>query len=173
MASEEDVVLMLILRRRRKRRKYKQTVRTIHVNTYLSERIEKGIFDTSYEDLRLDDDKFFRYFRMSKLSFDELLVCVPDKFRKVDSTMRKAIPREEKLAVTLRYLGTGTSMSELYFQYQLGVSTIFGIIREVCSALWESTRTFCFPTLTENMWRASARGFFLRANFPHCLTAID
>ncbi|KAJ8883546.1 hypothetical protein PR048_015390 [Dryococelus australis] len=95
MDSKEEVLLMLIIRRR-KGRKYKQTVRTIYVHPYLSERLEKRFFYTSYEDLRLDDDKIFKYFRMSKLSFDELLVCKQDKIRKVDSTVRKAIYHQKK-----------------------------------------------------------------------------
>ncbi|KAJ8890880.1 hypothetical protein PR048_010389 [Dryococelus australis] len=67
------------------------------INIKASERVNVDVFMQNkrpYEDLRLDDLTFFRYFRMLKLSFDELLVCIKDKILKVDSTLRKAIPFE-------------------------------------------------------------------------------
>jgi hypothetical protein len=44
---------------------------------------------------------FFRYFRMSSATFDKQLVLVGPSLTFQDTRMRKSVPPEEKLAVTL------------------------------------------------------------------------
>jgi hypothetical protein len=48
-----------------------------------------------------------RYFRMSPNRFQHLLGLVTPLISKKDTSMRKAIPAEERLALTLRFLATG------------------------------------------------------------------
>lgn len=79
-----------------------KTKRSLHVHPLLRDRLEKGLFYTLYDDLRQDDKKFLQYFRMSKTSFDELLENVKEEITGMDTILRKAIPAEEKLALTLR-----------------------------------------------------------------------
>lgn len=69
-----------------------------------SERHLRGHFYTLYARLKADEDKFFNYFRMSIKSFDELLYSIREYIIKQDTNMRSAIPPEEMLAVTLRYV---------------------------------------------------------------------
>ena len=45
---------------------------------------------------------FFRYFRMSSAKFDKLLVLLGASLTFQDTRMRKSLPPEERLAVTLR-----------------------------------------------------------------------
>jgi hypothetical protein len=45
--------------------------------------------------------------RMDQTCFHELLEMVKPQIQKQDTNMRKSIPADEKLALTLRYLATG------------------------------------------------------------------
>jgi len=64
-------------------------------------------------------------------------------------------------------------MMELHFSYRYGVSTISGIIRQVCQAIWQIMKNMCIPAPTEEQWLEVAEGFENRANFPNCIGAID
>jgi hypothetical protein len=55
----------------------------------------------------------------------------------------------------------------------LGRSTVGGIIREVCQVIWTRMKEMCIPQPTEEYWLNIAEGFERRANFPHCMGAID
>lgn len=75
--------------------------------------------------------------------------------------------------IIYRYLGAGSSMMDLHFQYRIGMSTVSCIIRDVCSAIWSKMKSNCFPALTEELWLTAAAGFHDRTNFPHCVGAVD
>jgi len=62
----------------------------------------KGKFYSLYEELKAHPQKVFRYFRMSSATFDKLLVLLDPSLAFQDSRMRKSLPSEERLAVTLR-----------------------------------------------------------------------
>ncbi len=64
-------------------------------------------------------------------------------------------------------------MTDLQYQYRLGVSTIAKIIREVCKAIWERVKTVCFPDVTERLWLEIAAQFYQKTDFLHCLGALD
>lgn len=64
-------------------------------------------------------------------------------------------------------------MTDLHFQYRIGISTISNIIRQVCKAIWILVKPKCFPQLTEELWLQTAAQFYERANFPHCMAALD
>lgn len=80
----------------------KKNKRRYWVHPFTDLRLTKGIFYTSFENLRENPDKFFNYFRMSVKSFDELAVKVTEKIKAQDTHMRLSIPPLEMLAVTLR-----------------------------------------------------------------------
>ena len=50
--------------------------------------------------------------------------------------LRSAIPPDERLVITLRYLVTGYSMLTISFSYRVGHSTVSGIIESTCDSLW-------------------------------------
>lgn len=64
-------------------------------------------------------------------------------------------------------------MTDLHYQYRVGLSTISEIIREVCNAVWRHAKPICFPTFSEKFWLDTAAEFFEKTNFPHCIGAID
>jgi hypothetical protein len=87
--------LLLRTRNAKKRRKF-----WLHPIT--SQRLPKGKFYPLYEYLKAHPQKFFRYFRMSAATFDKLLVLLGPSLTFQDTRMRKSMPPEERLAVTLR-----------------------------------------------------------------------
>lgn len=98
MDFEEEALLLLLLIRRRRRRKN----RKLWVHPILETRIYNGEFNHLFLEVRRDGEKFFNYFRMSFTSFDELCNILKEKIKREDTIMRKSIPPEERLAVTLR-----------------------------------------------------------------------
>jgi hypothetical protein len=91
------LVCALLLRTRnvKKRKKF-----WLHPVT--SQRLLRGKFYSLYEDLRAHPKFFFRYFRMSTATFDKLMVLLGPSLTFQDTKMRKPMPPEERLAVTLR-----------------------------------------------------------------------
>lgn len=47
------------------------------------------------------------------------------------------------------------------------------IVREVCQSIWEELSETYMKVPTEKEWYEIASNFCLKANFPHCLGAID
>lgn len=65
-------------------------------------------------------------------------------------------------------------MKDLHYSYKVGVSTISGIIWDVCCTLWHVLQGEYLQTpSTESEWMKIAEGFERKTNFPHCLGAID
>lgn len=61
-----------------------------------------GQFVTLYEKLREDEERFWRYFRMSTHTFDYILESICPQIHKRNTNYRRAIPCEERLMVTIR-----------------------------------------------------------------------
>ncbi|CAK1542642.1 unnamed protein product [Leptosia nina] len=73
-----------------------------------------------------------------------------------------------------RYLASGCSFKEIHYSYRVGVSTISKLIKEMTHVIWENLKTdFLKLPDTEREWEDIASGFERKANFPHCLGAVD
>ncbi|CAH1969361.1 unnamed protein product [Acanthoscelides obtectus] len=169
MNSRRKTILFALLKHRRK----KQRNRQIWVHPLLESRYLEGAFFVLFQQLKEDETKFLNYFRMSVSSFDELLQRVQTQLQRQDTNMRNCIQPEQMLAVTLRYLASGCSFTDLYYSYRLGISTISKIVREVCDILWSCLVEECIPKLTKERFESVAAGFKKRANFFHCIGAVD
>jgi hypothetical protein len=79
MEFEEEVVLLVLLHKKlnKKKRKHK-----FWIHPLLNARQERDMFYTAFNDLRNDESKFFNYFRMSIVSFDELVQQSYDPLRR-------------------------------------------------------------------------------------------
>lgn len=55
----------------------------------------------------------------------------------------------------------------------MGISTISGVVRQVSVAIWNILHNDCIPKPTTETWKLVAEKFEKRANFPHCIGAID
>ena len=64
--------------------------------------------------------------------------------------------------------------ASLAFEFRMGRSTVCGIVKEVCDAIWEVLHPefIKFPT-SEEEWLATSRQYEFAWNFPHCVAAID
>jgi len=91
------LVCALLLRTRNieKRKKF-------WVHPVTSQRLFKGKFYSLYEDLKAHPQEFLRYFRMSSVTFYKLMVLLGPSLTFQDTRMRKPVPPEERLAVTVR-----------------------------------------------------------------------
>ncbi|KAK8393086.1 hypothetical protein O3P69_013250 [Scylla paramamosain] len=67
------------------------------------------------DDLRVDNAKFFNYFRMSQESFNELLTLLGPYMQKANTNMSRSIPAEERLAVTCPSLSHSRSCALVLF----------------------------------------------------------
>ena len=72
-----------------------------------------------------------------------------------------------------RYLATGNSYRSIAFHFRVGISTVAGIVRSVCEAIWDclSGEFLAFPTEAE--WRKIAEDFARMWAFPNCVGAMD
>lgn len=98
--SEEHLILLGLLYCQQKRKRKKN--RKIWEHSIIKERPAKGCFNTLFQEIRGDEEKFFNFTRMSVASFDELLGILKDSLIKQDTLMRKSISPEEKLVITIR-----------------------------------------------------------------------
>lgn len=71
-------------------------------------RKERSIYNNLVQEMRLEDGRgFYDYHRLSKEHFQELLNMISPVIQKENTRLREAIPPEQRLSVTLRYLATG------------------------------------------------------------------
>ena len=73
---------------------------------------------------------------MTPENFHEILVLIRDDITKKDTPMREPIPPEIKLAVTIRFLATGTTFDNLSMCFRVHKSTIGKFVPEVCEAIY-------------------------------------
>ncbi|KAG8314835.1 hypothetical protein J6590_083513 [Homalodisca vitripennis] len=101
MDVEEIAVTVHVYRHYIKRRR-----RRYWIHPMLQSRPTRGQFFTFFYELRLYEETFFNYTRMSVASFDQLLNKIADSIRGTDTSMRPCIGVEEKLLVTLSCIET-------------------------------------------------------------------
>ena len=99
--EEEAIIIALFILGRRRRRDFRDRKNWMHPLN--AERLSVGQYHTIMTGLRNDDGtKFFDYFRMSQKTFDELLGILRPHIEKKDTTFRRSISAEERLAITLK-----------------------------------------------------------------------
>ena len=141
------------------------------VRKIFQSRRTKGEYHALIAEMRLGDrESFYRYFHMTPQRFSHLLSHVGTSIRRQDTRFRQAVPPDERLAITLRYLVTGDSMQTISFSYRVGHSTVSGIIDSTCDALWNVLlpQYMASPT-TPAEWKRVSEGFEQIWNFPHCV----
>ena len=180
LSSEEKLVIVTLLWLVWKRVRQSKNRRRCWVRARNQCRRVHGADHCLVRQLSVSDKQgFFSYLRMTPTTFESLLQIVgpriahPRAYR-TSSARRPEISPQERLALTLRYLVTGNSQTSLAFEFHMGKSTVNGIVRETCAALWETLKSefVKFPA-NEEEWRGIAKRFESRWNFPRCLGAID
>ncbi|XP_041915915.1 putative nuclease HARBI1 [Alosa sapidissima] len=102
-----------------------------------------------------------------------LLLEEEQRMKKRRRTHSTPVGIAERLAVTLRYLSTGTSQKAVAADYMLGTRTVAKLIPEVCQALWKGLQPEFVPFPSEAQWANIAEDFWRIWNFPLCVGAID
>ncbi|CAH1972683.1 unnamed protein product [Acanthoscelides obtectus] len=109
---------------------------------------------------------------MTQESFRKLLGMVHNKLKRADTNMRLPISPAERLAVTIRYLASGNTFTDLQYTFRMGIKTISYIVREVCKAIWSELQIY-MKIPSEEEWLMIANNFESASNFPLCLGAVD
>ncbi|KAK0153279.1 Protein ANTAGONIST OF LIKE HETEROCHROMATIN PROTEIN 1 [Merluccius polli] len=145
----------LYLQRRRRRR--------IWVHEILQGRLQHDEFHRLVQELRLDEGRFQRYFRLDREQFDSLLI---------PTSAARFHPRSV-FAICLRFLATGDSYRTIAYSYRVGISTVAYIVNQVTRVIWDALVQEYMPVPTTDDWRGIAEGFRERWAFPNCLGSID
>ena len=104
---------------------------------WLQRRSYLGCFETLLKELRPEDEaECKRFLRMTPQIFDELLELVEEDITKENTRFRDAIPASIKLAITIKFLATGMSYSELAYQFRVHKSTIAKFVPEICEVIY-------------------------------------
>ena len=129
--------------------------RTAWVHQWVKERESEGLYNKLLRELRMGHPHLYRNFlRMKADDFDYLLDLTAPLIQKQDTPMRKSIPPGERLAVTLRVLGTGdsfTSLAKWLFEFKQHSSSIQSIKYRLSFRLIRIA-----PSLSENDRSSSA-----------------
>jgi hypothetical protein len=111
---------------------------------------------------------FRNFFRMDRDIFDKLYNLVAPLITKQDTTYRTAIPAEERLMVTLRFLATGASFTDLFYTWKISTAALSHIIPETCDAIYSALHSDYFRTpCTETEWAEISREWDKKWQFPN------
>lgn len=84
----------------------------------------------------------FSVSRMSTVDFELLLKLIAPKIQRQNTKLRDALPVQDRLAVTLKYLATGDCFSSLASDFDMSKQAIGKIVPEVCKAIVEKLRNY-------------------------------
>ena len=157
----------LYLQRRRRRR------RRIWVHEILQGHLQHGKFHRLVQELRLDEGRFQRYFRLDREQFDSLLSKIGLLITRQHTNFRRLIPPVERVAICLRFLAMGDSYHTIAYSYRVGISTVAYNVNQVTRVIWDAMVQEYMPVHTTDDWRSIAEGFRERWAFPNCLQSID
>lgn len=128
------VIILSVLKKRKIKRK------RIWVKEWLLKHGTESPFGAFHENVYpdwmiSDPERYRRTMRMSTDAFSELVDLVTPYIKKYNTHLRKSIPVDKRLAITLKYLASGDTFYDLSSFYCVGVSTIQKIIYETCQAI--------------------------------------
>lgn len=136
LEKEEElakVCMELTCQRKQKKRKPRKT----WVKKWVAKREHEGFCEKLLRELRDEEPTLYRNFlRMSHEQFENLCNLITPLVHKKDTRMRKSIPVNERLAVTIRFLATGDSFMSLQYLFRIPQSTISKIVPEVLDAIY-------------------------------------
>jgi len=112
-------------------------------------------------------------FRMSQCTFMYLCDELRSSIKKRDTEMRKAVPSDMRVALTLWFLATGADYRTISHLFGVSKSTVCLVTKDVCSAIIETLlpRYITFPTGAA--LREIINGFRNNLGFPQCAGAVD
>ena len=118
-------------------------------------------------------EDWLQNFRMSQCTFMYLCDEVRSSIEKSDTDMRRAVPTDMRVALTLWFLATGADYRTISHLFGVSKSTVCLVSKDVCSAIVKSLlpRYVRFPAGTA--LREIIDGFERDLGFPQCAGAVD
>ncbi|XP_050307342.1 uncharacterized protein LOC126747932 [Anthonomus grandis grandis] len=152
----------------------KNKKRACWTKKWLEERSQFGHIPLLKELRENNPNDFKNYLRMDCTTFDNLLQVLEQYLVKEDTVMRMAIPPNERLMATLRFLATGRSYEDLKFSTAISPQALGYIIPETCKIIYEQLKNeyLKFPT-TKEEWNSIAKDFENKWHFINCGGALD
>ena len=143
---------------------------------WVKRRSESGYFNNIIKELKIENLLEFRdIFRMDVIDFEFV-------WRKTSHLIspnetnggHKPILSDERLAVTLRYMGTGDLSQSLSHQFRISLNEVSYIIKGCCEAMVQQVvLVFVRNAAYKQDWLEISKLFEKRWNYPHALEAID
>uniref|UniRef100_A0A224Z552 Nuclease HARBI1 n=1 Tax=Rhipicephalus zambeziensis TaxID=60191 RepID=A0A224Z552_9ACAR len=166
--ARRNILLALLIHRLPRKRK-----RSLYIREIFDRRPEYGEYHHLVQELRQSDPEYhFKYLRMTKASFDQLLSLVHAKLIHAP-THRRPISPAERLAVTLRFMATGGSVQDIAMSYRMHGSTVSQILKETLPAIWESLLPRVMAQPSQQKWIKIAAEYNEKWNFPNTIGSID
>lgn len=135
-----------------KKRKVRKQ-RSVWIHNWVKRRQELGCYAQLLQEIKDEVPYLYRNFlRMHIDDFNNLLLLVSPLIRKQNTTMRKSISAGERLALTLRFLGSGDSFMSLQYLFRIPQPTITTIIPEVCNAIYKVLLPNYFQVHSNNLY---------------------
>ncbi|MED6240301.1 hypothetical protein ATANTOWER_018998 [Ataeniobius toweri] len=100
----ERVAWLYLLNKARERRRLAPP-RRVRILQTIQRRSEFGEFHHLLQELRAEEDRFQRYFRLSPDQFDNLLTRISARISYQDTNYRRSISTEERLSICIRLVG--------------------------------------------------------------------
>ena len=116
--------------------------RSCWVKPWRKSRDSSGNIQFLLKEYNLYDDAkpYTSFIRMDQECFSKILNFVKKDIERSDTSMRKCIRVEEKLAVILRFLATGDTLKEVSENSKLSAPYLSSAVMEVCSAIYRNTK---------------------------------
>ena len=87
--------------------------------------------------------------------------------------MRKAISTEQRVAITLWFLSTGSDYRTIGHLFGVSKSTVCVVMKEVCTAIVECLLPKYIKIPTGATLRENVEAFKTELGFPQCVGAVD
>ena len=119
------------------------------------------------------EEDWLENFRMSKETFLYLCQELGHTISRQDTHMRKALPSEMRVAITLWRLGTNDSYRTVGHLFGVSRSSVYLIVKEVCQAIVNKLLPIYIRIPEGDTLKEVVRQFQSKYNFPQCIGAID
>ncbi|XP_025266104.1 protein ALP1-like [Camponotus floridanus] len=131
----------------------------------------QGFYFNLFKELvETDHEEFFGLFRMSPNQFHILVELLHPHLKK--RSIRTPLPTDLRVSVTLLYLAQGDTTRLKHAEFRIGTSTVYKIIHETCTAIWDVLQPLVLKTPSKEDWKTISDGF-MTWQFPNCVGAID
>lgn len=160
---------LLVQRQRNRINRERHRRRRVWVRAINTRRRQQGAFYNLFQELKEDQQMFYKYTRMTLPTFQHLMDIVNPSLIKRSP---RALEPEQRVALTLRFL-SGDKGPEIAFAYRVGLSTVHKVIKETCDIFGNILGPIYLQAPSKKEYLQIAEGFWKVWNFPHCLGAID